>query len=117
MIDLLKNTIVPAVAAEDFNSFASGISEYGRRSGEYFAAIQGSAFSSPWAERTVGHVQSLGNFGVGQSSWGPTLFAICESSESANFLATELSKIQDESLATRTFITTADNHGARWTTE
>ncbi len=117
MIDLLKQTIVPAVAAMEFDNFAAGITEYGTRSGRYFAPVQGSAFCSPWAEQTVQHVQSIGNYGVGQSSWGPTLFAVCKSIAGANFLIEELSKIHEPSLASRTVLTKADNHGARWTTD
>jgi predicted sugar kinase len=75
--------ILPALAEQDFAPFAGGISELQRVVGEYFAPVQGGIFSSPAVGRLMRWIADHHLAAVGQSSWGPTAFAILPSDDQA----------------------------------
>ncbi len=67
--------MLPALAERDLPAFAEAVSEYNARAGEPFRAAQGGPYA-PEAAELIGWLRSQGVAGVGQSSWGPTAFAI-----------------------------------------
>ena len=69
--------LIPAVQTRDFESVSTALFEFGRLNGEYFAPIQGGVFADPRMSELANWLRSRGCLGVGQSSWGPTLFALC----------------------------------------
>ncbi len=73
---LLLMQILPAVAESDCDRFGEGISQVQSYIGEYFAPVQGGAYYSPAVAAVVQALQQAGAAGVGQSSWGPTGFAV-----------------------------------------
>jgi beta-ribofuranosylaminobenzene 5'-phosphate synthase len=108
--------ILPGAALGEFAAFAGGVTQVQRVLGEHFApAQQGRAFTSVAVGRLV---QWLGGHGttvraaIGQSSWGPTGFAILPSQASAEalLLAARAAGAIDPALDVR--IVTARNHGA-----
>jgi len=84
--------LVPAAATADFPAFAGSVYRYGRRSGQCFAARQGGPYNGPVLTALVESIRSLGYEGVGQSSWGPTLFVAVPSQADAESLAGHLSE-------------------------
>jgi len=68
--------LLPAASAGDFDAFAASLFRYGHLAGTCFAHHQCGAFATAELARRVQCVRSLGVDGVGQSSWGPTLFAV-----------------------------------------
>lgn len=82
---LLLQTI-PALKTGDFCGFAEGIEEFNTRVGEMFSAVQGGIYSSPLVHEVVNRLKSLGAKGVGQSSWGPTVFALAPNPQEADRL-------------------------------
>ncbi len=107
---LLKRRIVPSVLSQDFATFAKSVTEYGYQSGMYYSEAQGGAYASPEARAIVERVTSLGEFAVGQSSWGPSIFAIGPSEKAANWLVDKLADGEDD-VACKTEIVSVDNHG------
>lgn len=83
---LLADELTPALAAADFRRFAAAVHEYNRRAGEPFAAAQGGVYTGRVATALVAAVRSLGFEGVGQSSWGPTVFAFVEDAAQGEYL-------------------------------
>jgi len=67
--------MVPAAMESDFEQFSDSVCRYGKLAGECFTSIQGGAFANPQVAGLVETVRKLGVRGVGQSSWGPTVFA------------------------------------------
>lgn len=68
---------LPALAEGDVLTFGSAIGEWQRALGDHYAAAQGGGrFSSPLVAQAIGFLAEQGIPGVGQSSWGPTGFAI-----------------------------------------
>jgi beta-ribofuranosylaminobenzene 5'-phosphate synthase len=73
--EIAVNELMVAAAAGDFNSFASAVSRYNRLSGMLFAGIQGGPYNGLRVTSLVKWLNDRGVGGVGQSSWGPGVFA------------------------------------------
>lgn len=103
--------MLPAAEAGDFHEFSESVYRFGYQSGSSFAAVQGGAYNGPQLTQLVNHIRSLGVGGVGQSSWGPTLFAVCRDQIAARKLAASLA---DENSLRQADIWIAEpcNHGA-----
>ncbi|MGH6959201.1 MAG: GHMP kinase, partial [Dongiaceae bacterium] len=70
----------------DIDRFGGAVAELQRAIGDYFAPVQGDRFMSPTVAEVIGWLESQGVRGVGQSSWGPTGFAIVPSQADADKL-------------------------------
>lgn len=75
--------ILPGAAEANFAPFARGVTDMQQTIGEYFAPVQGGVFTSPDVERAVRAVAAERPAGIGQTSWGPTGFAIVGSARDA----------------------------------
>ena len=93
---LLDDQLLPAAKTGDFTRFSESLYEYGYRSGICFASAQGGAYRGPRLTKLVELVRSLGVSGVGQSSWGPTLFAAVPDDRAAHELVTQLRLLDDD---------------------
>lgn len=77
--------VLPALIQKDHASFGQALGEFNQVAGEPFAAWQGGDHmrgSAPWLE----FCRREKVFGVGQSSWGPTLFAVASGWDQAQYL-------------------------------
>lgn len=108
---LAYDTVVPAVRDADFDTFAQSIFEFNRLAGEPFHDDQGGPYASPEVACVIDELIEMGAVGVGQSSWGPTVFAFAPSADAAEHLA---SRARERfSSATDVTVTAANNTGAR----
>jgi beta-RFAP synthase len=78
--------MLPALAVADPEGFGEAVYEFNARVGDAFAPVQGGRYGSPAAAALVTRLRGLGVKGVGQSSWGPTVFAVVGSSGRAGEL-------------------------------
>jgi len=76
--------LLPGVVEHDINAFGSAVTELQQVVGDHFAAAQGGRFASPDVAHWLNWFSNIGAAGIGQSSWGPTGFVICESVEQAD---------------------------------
>ena len=76
---ITEEEMLPAVERADCRAFGDAVYRFGRMAGECFAAVQGGPFADARIERLVESIRDRGVAGVGQSSWGPTVFAVCAS--------------------------------------
>ncbi|MCH7990419.1 MAG: beta-RFAP synthase [Planctomycetes bacterium] len=83
--------MLPAVQNADFDRFSASVYEFGKSVGEFFASVQGGVYASPQTAELVHHLRTQGIHGIGQSSWGPTIFALLPNQQSADQLQAELS--------------------------
>jgi beta-ribofuranosylaminobenzene 5'-phosphate synthase len=111
LLALARQEIAPAAKAADFERFSQSIFEYGWIAGNCFAPVQGGPFHGPTLTALVECIRGLGVCGVGQSSWGPTLFAVLPNEANARQFAKDLTEQFSEPLDI--VLTAADNHGAR----
>jgi beta-RFAP synthase len=75
--------ILPALVEEDCAAFGDGVSRVQQVMGEYFASVQDGVYRSSTVEEALGLLLRHGATGAGQSSWGPTGFAIFQSETGA----------------------------------
>ncbi len=109
--DLADQCIVPALKRAEFDSFSDAITRFNRIAGEPFAADQGGPYANPATAELIEQCLSWGVRGVGQSSWGPTVFAFAKDERDAELLRERLEKTRsDLDFLVRT---PADNVGAR----
>jgi len=90
LIAEVRDRLVPAVATADFATFAASLYRYGNLAGQCFAARQGGPYNGPILTELVEQIRNLGHVGVGQSSWGPTLFVAAQSQDAALSLVAQL---------------------------
>jgi len=67
---------LPAIREDNCAAFGEAITAVQTMNGEYFSAAQGGQYSSEAVAEVVRYLQAHGATGAGQSSWGPTGFAI-----------------------------------------
>lgn len=67
---------LPALAEGDIEGFGAAVTEIQRSVGDYFAPAQGGRFASPAVSEVLAWLEQEGVRGFGQSSWGPTGFAL-----------------------------------------
>jgi beta-RFAP synthase len=79
--------LLPALVELDFKSFGESLFDYNSLAGEAFSKAQGGTYASPQIAKVIQFIRRQGVAGVGQSSWGPTVFAIMEDEVVANDLA------------------------------
>jgi beta-ribofuranosylaminobenzene 5'-phosphate synthase len=107
--------VLPGVASDEFAAFAAGVNRVQELLGSHFAPVQG---GSAWTSASVGRLlQWVRNHAgdqaaVGQSSWGPTGFAIVPSAAAAQRLLADAraAGMIDPALVLRTVA--ARNRGA-----
>ena len=85
-----REHLVPAAATADFADFAASLYRYGNLAGQCFSNRQGGPYNGPVLTALVERVRQLGHEGVGQSSWGPTLFVVTQSQSAAQELTRQL---------------------------
>jgi beta-RFAP synthase len=108
--------ILPGLVEHDVSCFGAGISEMQAILGDYFAAVQGGGrFASPHVAGALQILARAGAHGVGQSSWGPTGFALAATTAQAQQLAALVrNHARGSGLDIR--ICAGLNHGAQMTT-
>jgi len=102
--------LVPAASQGDFERFGESLYRYGRLAGECFAAVQGGIYASPALASLIERCRTLGVAGVGQSSWGPTVFALCRGQNEAEKL---IAAIRDAMPLSASYLAAPDNQGLR----
>ena len=84
---LVMDALLPAIAARDLQAFGEALTEVQTINGRWFAPVQGGTYASGPSAELVRSMTEWGAPGVGQSSWGPTVYAIVEGEDAARRLA------------------------------
>jgi beta-ribofuranosylaminobenzene 5'-phosphate synthase len=79
--------MLPALVEERLAEFGAALSEVQHVTGGWFAASQGGAFAPGPTAAVVQVLRDAGAQGVGQSSWGPTVYALAATDAEADRLA------------------------------
>ena len=85
----------PAAASGRYEDFCESLFQFGQAAGSNFAAAQGGPFAGPRLAALVEWLRGQGIRGVGQSSWGPTVFAVVPNETAASELLGRLSARPD----------------------
>jgi predicted sugar kinase len=103
--------MLPALQRADCGAFGESVYQFGRLAGECFAAVQGGPFADVATERLVEYIRDFGIPGVGQSSWGPTIYTITSGDDAASNLVACL-KSRPDADCYEISIARPDNTGA-----
>ncbi|MBL8829678.1 MAG: hypothetical protein JNM18_22055 [Planctomycetaceae bacterium] len=85
---LALDALLPAATAGDFPRFRDTLEAFNNLAGACFSAAQGGRYA-PHAQRVIDELRTMGVRGYAQTSWGPTVCVICESTVVAEVLANE----------------------------
>jgi beta-RFAP synthase len=102
--------MLPALKEADLPAFGESLYEFNRRVGEMFRPAQGGVYGHRITAELVTFLRQQNVHGTGQSSWGPTVFAIAEADRAEHLaqLVRERSGFQE----TEIIVTRARNRGA-----
>jgi beta-ribofuranosylaminobenzene 5'-phosphate synthase len=104
--------ILPAIVESDLPAFGWALGELQAHVGACFASVQGGIYATALASRIVAELRNLGFVGVGQSSWGPILYAFSARQEHELARTAEQLRQQFGLDKQSVFFTRAANHGA-----
>lgn len=102
---------LPALVEQDLTTFGKAVSALQAYNGDYFAPVQGGRYASKRVTAVLNDLMAHGIDCVGQSSWGPTGFAVFANQQAAE---AHLSRLQTSfaDSALRWQICAANNQGA-----
>jgi beta-ribofuranosylaminobenzene 5'-phosphate synthase len=103
--------LLPALAEHDIESFGDALTKIQVLTGTHFAQAQGGTYASPTCEECIEFMKKTAAHGVGQSSWGPALYAVVKQ-EHANQTLAEVKAYLKKGVGGEAFIAKANNKGA-----
>lgn len=109
---LIMLKLLPALAECDIESFGDALSKIQVLTGNHFSQAQGGTYYSPIAAECLDFLKRSGAYGVGQSSWGPALYAVVKQQEAKSVLDKAKAYLKN-SFGGQAFIAKADNSGAK----
>lgn len=112
--DLCRHVLMqamPALVERDLQAFGNSIQVLQKHVGDYFAPAQGGRYASPKVANVLEYLEKNGLACFGQSSWGPTGFAVFEDELAAEKCLEKL-KLSFKDTALDWQICKARNHGA-----
>ncbi len=81
--------LLPALIEKDLKGFGDALTEIQRLVGEHFSTVQGDVYKN---RKAIDLLAEYGAVGVGQSSWGPTVYGLFASFEEAEKKASYLAQ-------------------------
>ena len=110
LCQLVLLQLLPALAEQDFDATSTALGTIQAKLGDHFSPAQRGRYSSPVVAAAMGWLADQGIVGIGQSSWGPTGFALIDSAERAAAISVALDRRFRPALAGR--VVSGLNHGA-----
>ena len=113
---LVLLALLPSAVEGDFDTFSEALYEFGRRVGECFSAAQGGTYLNDDVAELVAVLRRSGTRGVGQTSWGPTVFALAPDPDRAS----QIARLSARDLPSRTYrvvVTATSKTGAHCSNE
>jgi beta-RFAP synthase len=77
--------LLPSLVERDFDAFSESLFDFNARVGDVFSLVQGGRYSHPLGNSVISFLRENRVRGVGQSSWGPTLFALIRDEREADY--------------------------------
>ena len=105
--------MLPALVEKDIVNFGKALTGIQCMVGDCFASIQGGRFANPVSEKTVDFMMDHGAAGIGQSSWGPTVYGLIRGKDEAQKLLKQTQAYLDTLGGGEAFLVRPQNRGAR----
>jgi beta-ribofuranosylaminobenzene 5'-phosphate synthase len=111
---LLVMKMLPSLMESDIESFGGALTEVQRLVGKAFSPYQGGIFRGRIVSDVVNHMLKHGAYGVGQSSWGPTVYGLAENVDQADELMEKVKKfLQSRDRKAVVRVAKPNNRGAK----
>ena len=110
---LLVRRLLPALIWDDVVSFGRALTEIQELVGEYFSPHQGGVFMDEAAEELRAFLLAEGAYGVGQSSWGPTIYALTTEARARALREAVDAFLKERGLEYKILIVRPRNRGAK----
>ena len=104
--------MMPAVMENNFDAFATALTRFQDRIGDYFSAFQEERYASVPLRKILEFLRQRGIQGIGQSSWGPTGFVFRPNQKTAEDLVTQIQAEFSSEFTVKLSIVQANNSGA-----
>jgi len=108
--------MLPALLERDSTAFGQSLTSVQRIVGGWFRPIQGGTFASELGAKLARAMTRAGALGMGQSSWGPTVYALATDEELATKLEQAARRAMSGSGDGTVFRARANNRGANIST-
>jgi beta-ribofuranosylaminobenzene 5'-phosphate synthase len=105
--------ILPGVITDDISAFGEGISEIQELVGNHFAPYQGGVYATETGRLATELARKRGAYAVGQSSWGPTVFALVRGDDQAGEMTNAIRRCLGQQ-SEAVFSTRPSNRGVEW---
>ena len=109
---LLVMKMLPALVENDIAQFGQALTQVQQLIGDSFAAVQGGRYANTLSGQLIAHMLEQGAQGAGQSSWGPTVYALARGERQTQLLESEAQEFLEAHGGGDVFHTRADNRGA-----
>jgi beta-ribofuranosylaminobenzene 5'-phosphate synthase len=110
---LVMMQALPALVEQDCERFGHAIGQLQQVVGDHFSPAQSGRFASPAVAQVLDWLQQQGIQGIGQSSWGPTGFAILDGQARADSVLQAVVDRFSGNASLRFMVCRARNHGSR----
>lgn len=103
--------LLPALVERDWRAFGEALYDFNGLAGDVFRLVQGGTYARPETADLVAFIRQEGVPGVGQSSWGPAVFAVAKDEDQGEHLRRRLGKrfaLNEDAI----WLTAAANEGA-----
>lgn len=112
---LTQMKLLPALIERDIAEFGEALTEIDLRTGMYFEETQGGIYKEAVSRDLVGFMLECGVHGVGQSSWGPTIYGLVEE-DRAQTIADKVKRfLAERKMSCDAFVSHCRNRGAEIT--
>lgn len=108
----LVQQVLPALSIDDVGRFGAGIEAIDRANGEWYADLQGGIYRPP-ADQLIERLRGAdGVAGVGQSSWGPAVWAVTTTDDTETVATRARDALEDAGEPGTVHVVQATNSGA-----
>ncbi|USZ71752.1 beta-ribofuranosylaminobenzene 5'-phosphate synthase family protein [Natronosalvus halobius] len=109
---VLTRKLLPAAAEGRLEAFGEAISTIGHKNGAWYADVQGGVFRPPAGELVDALASSPVVTGVGQSSWGPTVYGVTDDRYADEAVAAARDALEGAGVEGRVLVSRAATEGA-----
>jgi beta-RFAP synthase len=109
--------LMPAIREKDIGAFGKSLSAIQKIVGDCFSPAQSGRFACPFSEKVISMLREGNAAGVGQSSWGPTVYGLVQGEGTARELAAMVKRKAAELGSVEVFVSAAATGGAWWKIE
>lgn len=110
---LTQLVLMPALVEQDIEEFGRALTAIDRKTGAYFAGVQGGVYAGGETDETVDTMLRAGVAGAGQSSWGPAVYGLVHENAAGRVEAEVRAQLAAGGAGGRVFVAHGRNTRAR----